>query len=109
MNLIIPNEGEVKVAENVLRIAFSSDYRDESLIYSFNNLSLTINYDKKHKNIKWVCQLIVHQNISDRGFFFPLTKINYGNNKNLKFIEIIAFVDRVFPSFISKFKFVQEG
>lgn len=111
MNVIVPNEGEVKPADKVLCAAFNEDnyYNHADYYKSYNNLSLTLNVDNYRHKLEWVGQLLVNDNIHDRGFYFPLHNVKYGSQRNLKYIEIIAFVDRVFPSFLNKFKFVQEG
>lgn len=109
MNVIIPNEGEVKPAEKLLQAAFDINTIDYNFKQSFNNLSLTLHVDDQYKKNEWVCQLIVNKKIYQRGFYFQLDYVKYGSKRNLKHIEIIAFVDRVFPSYLNKFKFVQEG
>lgn len=107
MNVIVPNEGEVKYADAVLRAGFDAkNYtRDMDPRWAFNNLFLTLH--NVNNSSHWVSQLEINKNIKKRGFCFELENINYGPDRNLKYIEIIAFVDRVFPTYVTKF--VQGG
>lgn len=107
MNIIIPNEGEVKFADAVLRAAFDlKNYSsDTNIKLSFNNLILSLRNENNATH--WISQLEINKNIMERGFFIDLEEVNYETNHNLKYIEIIAFVDRVFPSYVTKF--VQGG
>lgn len=49
----------------------------------------------------WSCKLV--ENEVTRSKTLPLDPIKYGSNSTVKYVQMVAFVDRVFPTFISKF------
>lgn len=116
MNVIVPNEGEVTPATAALNLAFdrfaNESYTDNikyhSINESFNNISLSLSTTIGTQDKYWIAQLHIHPKIEERGFvFLPLDKVKYGFHSNLTYVQLVAFVDRVFPSVVTKF--VQGG
>jgi hypothetical protein len=113
--LIVPNEGEVQVAKNIHKVVKSNmetelEHKtgkeeiklDKSVTYS----NVTMVFDRTaNDRAQWILQedLQPHtKNVTS----FVLDPVEYSAS-GLKYLEVVAFVDRVFPSFISSF--VQGG
>uniref|UniRef100_A0A1I7Z562 Piezo-type mechanosensitive ion channel component n=1 Tax=Steinernema glaseri TaxID=37863 RepID=A0A1I7Z562_9BILA len=94
--VIVPNEGEVKPANALLDVHGNSSI-------SYSGLNFTVSTTDIGSRL-WIGQMKVPPAISP--MLPALEKIAYGD-KNKEYIEITAFVDRVFPSIISKY--VQGG
>ncbi|KAK0399372.1 hypothetical protein QR680_003011 [Steinernema hermaphroditum] len=95
--VVVPNEGEVKPASALLDV-----YGKISDTYS--GLNFTVSTSDVGLRRLWVGQMNVPSSIET--MLPPREEISYGA-KDKYYVEIVAFVDRVFPSIISKY--VQGG
>ena len=99
MYLIVPNEGELISAASILNVGKNNT--NNELLTTFNNLSMVL---RNGTQLHWVTQLKVNQIIDTYNLKFPSEEVTYGIHKNqLEYIQLIVFVDRLFPSLISKF------
>lgn len=97
MYLIVPNEGELASAAALLNVGKNNSIDD--LLSTYNNLSMSL---KNRTQLHWVTQLKVNNKIDTYNLKFPSKNISYGKHTDLTYIQLIAFVDRVFPSILGK-------
>lgn len=103
MYIIVPNEGELMPATYLLNAAKVG--ANPALKSTFNSLNLTLK--PSDVSAHWIAQLDVNEKIWKYNLTFPPDNITYGMDRTLKYVELLAFVDRVFPAYISKY--VQGG
>ncbi|TMS39605.1 hypothetical protein L596_006103 [Steinernema carpocapsae] len=94
--VVVPNEGEVKPASALMDVSGSPSDTYGSLAFNVST--------KSGSGPLWIGQMQVPKKISDK--VISSINVRYGGGQ-MKYIQIIAFVDRVFPSLISKY--VQGG
>ncbi|VIO86635.1 Uncharacterized protein BM_BM2127 [Brugia malayi] len=99
--VIIPNEGNVKLASSLLHVISGSNPK---LWEAFSNISMRLRTVYTSENKIWSASLI--QNNETAALTLPLEDIKYEIRPE-KYLQMIVFVDRVFPSFVSKY--VQGG
>lgn len=108
MYMVVPSEGELMPAEALLNAAFC-EYDDEgrrlpdekrNLRDTFNDVNLKLS---NHSNVMlhWTTQFSVNNALQTRASVFKPEHVNYGKNQRLRYIEVIVFVDRIFPSYLS--------
>ncbi len=69
----------------------------------YADLNMTLTNDNTAR-MYWTAQAVLNPNVTN--FTLPAKKIPYGQS-SLEYVQVIAFVDRVFPSFLSSL--VQNG
>lgn len=99
--VIVPNEGKVQDAGILFQTVLpgnTSHYSNET--YSSLNFGLGI-INPGNKPL-WNMQATLDDSLQGR--IFPPVKVDYGShNGTQKYIQVVAFVDRLFPSFITKY------
>lgn len=98
MYIIVPNEGEIIPAKALLNVAKNNV--SDPILKTYNNLSMTL---ENLPQLHWITQLNVSKKIDLYNLKFKSEKISYGKRTNLKYVQLIAFVDRVFPWFIGHY------
>uniref|UniRef100_A0A915EFL0 Piezo non-specific cation channel R-Ras-binding domain-containing protein n=1 Tax=Ditylenchus dipsaci TaxID=166011 RepID=A0A915EFL0_9BILA len=102
MYVTVPNEGEVKATNQLQDMGTNVNITD--IRGTFNTARMTINNSTQLPI--WTTQMDFHPRMAS--FSPPKTHFPYAPGSNLDYVEMIAFVDRVFPSFIPV-QFVQGG
>uniref|UniRef100_A0A1I7VVR8 Piezo-type mechanosensitive ion channel component n=1 Tax=Loa loa TaxID=7209 RepID=A0A1I7VVR8_LOALO len=99
--VIMPNEGNVKPASSLLHVISGSN-----LMFwkAFSNISMKLKSAHTTENKIWSAALI--QDNDTAALTLPLEHIKYEISPK-KYLQMVIFVDRVFPSFVSKY--VQGG
>ncbi|CAG9533094.1 unnamed protein product [Cercopithifilaria johnstoni] len=99
--IIMPNEGNMKPASSLLHVMSKSNPK---LWESFSNVSMKLKTARTTERKTWSAALI--QNNETAMLTLPLENIKY-ESRSEKYLQMVVFVDRVFPSFVSKY--VQGG
>lgn len=98
--VIIPNEGEFKSATALHAVMYESAVLVSNTAYSDLNISLQYS-NQSGQSMLWSSKLV--ENEVTRAKTLPLEPVKYKNDPNIKYVQMVAFVDRIFPAFISKF------
>ncbi|KAM3726353.1 Piezo-type mechanosensitive ion channel component [Dirofilaria immitis] len=99
--VVMPNEGNVKPASSLLHVISGSNTKPWE---AFSNISMELKTTHTAENKIWCATLI--QSNETAALTLPLEDIKYEIRPE-KYLQMVAFVDRVFPSFVSKY--VQGG
>ncbi|VBB29694.1 unnamed protein product [Acanthocheilonema viteae] len=98
--VVMPNEGNVRPASSLLHVMSGSN---PNLWQSFSNISMKLTARTTESKM-WSAALI--QNNETAALTLSLEDIKYESRPE-KYLQMVVFVDRVFPSFVSKY--VQGG
>uniref|UniRef100_A0A183D915 Piezo_RRas_bdg domain-containing protein n=1 Tax=Gongylonema pulchrum TaxID=637853 RepID=A0A183D915_9BILA len=99
--VIVPNEGDLKPAHSLLDVMSQPNLTAQA---AFSNVSMKLKASSSLGNRVWTAELV--ENNETAALTLPLDDVRYGEHSE-KYMQMIAFVDRVFPSFATKF--VQGG
>uniref|UniRef100_A0A915PYM3 Piezo-type mechanosensitive ion channel component n=1 Tax=Setaria digitata TaxID=48799 RepID=A0A915PYM3_9BILA len=99
--VIMPNEGNVKPASALLHVISGSNSK---VLEAFSDISMKLKTALTTVNKVWSASLI--ENNETAALTLPLEDVKYETRPE-KYMQIVVFVDRVFPSFVSKY--VQGG
>uniref|UniRef100_A0A158R607 PIEZO domain-containing protein n=1 Tax=Syphacia muris TaxID=451379 RepID=A0A158R607_9BILA len=94
----IPNEGEIRPTYTLHSVMYESAVMASDT--AFSNLTLSLSH-QADAGMLWSCKLV--ENAVTRDKTLALDSVKYGNDSSVKYVQMVAFVDRVFPSLISKF------
>uniref|UniRef100_A0A158RCN6 Piezo-type mechanosensitive ion channel component n=1 Tax=Thelazia callipaeda TaxID=103827 RepID=A0A158RCN6_THECL len=100
--VILPNEGDVKPATSLLYVISGSNF---NLKPAFCDLSMRLTTFDTMENKVWNSALI--ESNETASLTLPLEDVKYEKSSEKKYLQMVVFVDRVFPSFLSKY--VQGG
>ncbi|KAI6208737.1 Piezo-type mechanosensitive ion channel component 2 [Aphelenchoides besseyi] len=97
--LIVPSAGKVENAEVLLQTLYQQN--NDNVTSTFSTADLVLNINQQRNEQLWTMQSNVSSYL--KGHCFSDEKIDYGTHKNqLNYIQMIAFVDRLFPALITK-------
>ncbi|OZC09943.1 hypothetical protein X798_03049 [Onchocerca flexuosa] len=99
--VIMPNEGNAKPAWSLLHVISGSNPRSWE---AFSNISMKLKTTRTAESKIWCARVI--ENNETAALTLPLEDIKYEIRPE-KYLQMVVFVDRVFPSFVSKY--VQGG
>ncbi|KAI1733340.1 piezo non-specific cation channel, r-Ras-binding domain-containing protein [Ditylenchus destructor] len=100
MYVIVPSEGGVQPAKNLLGVAREKDENDENLKINttFNDLTLRL---EDEDQFHWVVENMTRNPGIEKFTLDPQkTKYMRPKDKNGYYVDVIAFADRIFPSII---------
>ncbi|VDP12424.1 unnamed protein product [Onchocerca flexuosa] len=99
--VIMPNEGNAKPAWSLLHVISGSNPKSWE---AFSNISMKLKTTRTAESKIWCARVI--ENNETAALTLPLEDIKYEIRPE-KYLQMVVFVDRVFPSFVSKY--VQGG
>ncbi|CAD5227623.1 unnamed protein product [Bursaphelenchus xylophilus] len=102
--LVVPNEGQLREADVINRVVQGECDKNQPDLECLRNqtylaLEMKLIGTNDHKQFLWKIQAT---NPTLDAFGIPTETTDYGYD-GLKYVQIIAFVDRVFPAIFSKF------
>ncbi|KAI1716695.1 piezo non-specific cation channel, r-Ras-binding domain-containing protein [Ditylenchus destructor] len=93
----VVNQGYVEHADKLLDAAKSKS--QEPMNRTYDDLVLTVSRVRDDQ-MYWTVQQKINDGILDRKLFFDEQYLEYGANRGLKYLQILAFVDKEFPAYI---------
>ncbi|KAL3083769.1 hypothetical protein niasHT_036762 [Heterodera trifolii] len=102
--LSVPSQGEVQAARLLHLVALKPD--EGQLEYTYNYWAMKLSPQTQQNASYWTSQVDLNPNMTLYNILEP-TKVTYGMDRSLHYTEFVAFVDRVFPSWLDSY--VQGG
>uniref|UniRef100_A0A915AVG5 Piezo-type mechanosensitive ion channel component n=1 Tax=Parascaris univalens TaxID=6257 RepID=A0A915AVG5_PARUN len=102
--VIVPNEGEVKAPPTLLAVMHNSALFTR-VDETYSDLAMKLKPNNNLTDMLWSVEL--EQDNATNSLTLPLEHVRYGSDHSLEYVQMVAFVDRVFPSFVTKY--VQGG
>lgn len=112
--LIAPGEGQLVPADALLNapvISFTKEQgveeeRKKELTYplekSYNDLMLKLTTDETNATAYWMSKFVMNRQMDKLASVFQPEFVNYGvDEEAVRYNEVIVFVDRIFPSFLT--------
>ncbi|KAI6204017.1 Piezo-type mechanosensitive ion channel component 2 [Aphelenchoides besseyi] len=97
--LMVPSAGKVENAEVLLQTLYQEN--NDNVTSTFSTADFVLNINQQRNEQLWTMQSNVSSYLKDH--CFTDEKIDYGPQKDqLNYIQMIAFVDRLFPALITK-------
>ncbi|KHN79281.1 Piezo-type mechanosensitive ion channel component 2 [Toxocara canis] len=102
--VIVPNEGEVKAPPALLAVMHGSSMFSR-VDETYSDLVMKLKPNNNMTEMLWSVEL--EQDNITKSLTLPLEHVKYSSDRSLEYVQMVAFVDRVFPSFVTKY--VQGG
>ncbi|VDK19217.1 unnamed protein product [Anisakis simplex] len=102
--VIVPNEGEIKAPPALLAVMHGSSLFSR-VDETYSDLVMKLKPNNELTDMLWSVELD-EDNVT-KALTLPLDHVKYGDDHSLQYVQMVAFVDRVFPSFVTKY--VQGG
>lgn len=104
MYLSVPSQGEVQAAKLLHLVALPIN--DSVVRHSYNTWRMKLSPQAQQNASYWTSQMEMPGIMARYNILTP-ENVNYGADRSLHYTEFVAFVDRVFPSWLDSY--VQGG